>query len=171
MLAAATLAFALIVQSIRLWWRTGAAARRVRVHAERAAVGEVDGARLLERLGYAIEGRQAVQRWSLLVDGESVPVTVRADYVVLRGGRRFVAEVKTGSVATAAHHVATRRQLLEYRHAFDVDGILLVDPEESRVSEISFPSQDEDSGSLWPVRLAWLIVGLAVGLLAAALSR
>ena len=44
-------------------------------------------------------------------------------------GQRFVAEVKTGERAIDPTHPATRRQLMEYLHVFEVDGVLLVDRE------------------------------------------
>jgi hypothetical protein len=106
----------------------------------------------------------------MVVDGESVPVTVRADYLVVRAGRRYVAEVKTGSTAPSAHHVATRRQLLEYRHAFEVDGVLLVDPEEDSVSEVSFPGGPAAQSPSRLLRLRWILVGAAVGIIATVLS-
>ena len=39
----------------------------------------------------------------------------------------FIADAKTGKSASV-EHAATRRQLLEYREAFAVDGVLLVGP-------------------------------------------
>ena len=99
---------------------------------------EDDAARLLERLGYEVLGRQVRTSFDLAVDGQRVPVELRADYVVALGERRFVAEVKSGRRAPRIETATTRRQLLEYRMAFDVDGVLLVDGETSRVSEIVF---------------------------------
>jgi hypothetical protein len=65
--------------------------------------------------------------WTLVVDGRPVEVRCRADLLVTRRGRRFVAEVKSGAHhgdPTAPH---TRRQLLEYQRAFAVDGFIVVD--------------------------------------------
>ena len=67
------------------------------------------------------------------------PIVVRADLLVSRGARRFVAEVKTGARAPRIETAATRRQLLEYAVAYDVDGVLLVDMEEHTISEVEFP--------------------------------
>ena len=72
-------------------------------------------------------------------DGEEVEVAVRADLWVGRGSRRFVAEVKTGSMAPDPTRSATRRQLLEYLLVFEPDGLLLVDVEEGLIHEIDFP--------------------------------
>jgi hypothetical protein len=139
LLCAAVALASLVVQSVRLWWLRGAPRRRMRAAAARGAAGEVRAEALLERLGYGITARQASERWVIAVDGEDVAVTVRADYLVTRGGRRFVAEVKTGESAPRAEHPPTRRQLLEYRHAFAVDGVLLVHAEAGRVQEVEFP--------------------------------
>lgn len=160
-LAAAAIA-ALGVQSLRLWWVRARPRRRLRAAAVRGAAGEERAASLLERHGYAIEQRQSSQAWSVLVDGEELPVTVRADYLVTRRGRRYVAEVKTGEAAPRADHPPTRRQLLEYRHAFDVDGILLVQAEAGRIQEVAFPAAfaaRPPARSPW----TWLVLGFLVG--------
>ena len=54
-------------------------------------------------------------------------------------GEIFVAEVKTGDEAPRMSTAATRRQLLEYHVAFDVDGVLLVCPELGTIQRIEFP--------------------------------
>lgn len=108
-------------------WR-GRVARRAEEEAERA----------LERLGYVVEARQVHQTFDLWIDGAPVEVWCRADLLVRRRRRRYVAEVKTGRVADPTHP-DTRRQLLEYQLAFGVDGVLLVDMAERRVLEVGFP--------------------------------
>jgi Holliday junction resolvase-like predicted endonuclease len=101
--------------------------------------GERRAERVLRRAGFAVVERQVAGRLSLSIDGERVEVTNRADLIVRRGRRTYVAEVKTGAIAPDPTHPATRRQLLEYRLAFDVDGVLLVDMEREAVHEIGFP--------------------------------
>ena len=96
-------------------------------------------ASLLERRGYRVVGRQVEGSYLLDVDGAKAEVRVRADYVVEAGDRRYVAEVKSGRLAPRLDTAATRRQLLEYRVAFDVDGVLLVDGEAGRVHAVAFP--------------------------------
>src|SRR6478609_11447517 len=108
------------------------------VQTARASAGEVLAEKLLAKAGYRIDARQATQRWAVRVDGEAAEVTLRADFVVSRRGRRYVAEVKTGQDAPEIAAPATRRQLLEYRCAFGVDGVLLVDAEARKVHEIGF---------------------------------
>lgn len=122
------------------WWasarRAGVASRRRNRRAQR---GEADAEALLEAAGYTVLERQ-VGAWTVMVvDGEEVEVSVRADLWVGRGSRRYVAEVKTGRAAPDPTLPATRRQLLEYQLVFRPDGLLLVDVEAGEVHEVSFP--------------------------------
>ncbi|HEX8950487.1 MAG TPA: hypothetical protein VF945_01515 [Polyangia bacterium] len=127
-----------LVQTARLWWRGAELRWRLRDQSERAAAGEARAEKLLAKAGYRVEARQVTRRWNVHVDGAPHEVTLRADFVVTRRGRRFVAEVKTGQDAPEIAAPATRRQLLEYRCAFGVDGVLLVDAEARRVHAVDF---------------------------------
>lgn len=111
--------------------------RRVREHARVGRRAEGEGYRLLERRGFSVVERQALAEVVVELDGEAQTFTVRADALVEREGRRFVAEIKGGESATITSR-ATRRQLLEYAYAFGVDEVLLVDPGEGRVSRVRF---------------------------------
>ena len=73
----------------------------------------------------------------LVVDGLRSQHPLRVDYIVTRRGKRYVAEVKTGALAPSLDHAPTRRQIVEYCAAFDVDGALLVEPEANRVRAIT----------------------------------
>jgi len=117
-------------------WQAGVAARR---RGARAVQGEREAEHLLGRLGYAVVARQVSLEWAIACDGEDHPVDLRADLLVERDGRRYVAEVKTGISAPLLTNAATRRQLLEYCVAYQVDAALLVDVEAERVREVSFP--------------------------------
>ncbi len=134
-IVAGALAFAWLVAIVRARLRRWARTRRVR----RAVRGETDAERLLEGAGYAIEERQPGLEWSVACDGVMVPISLRADLVVTRDGRRYVAEVKTGERAPRIETAATRRQLLEYAVAYEVDGALLVDMEARTVTRVEFP--------------------------------
>jgi Holliday junction resolvase-like predicted endonuclease len=161
---AALAAAVALVQTLRLWWR----GRRARRRMARAAAGEARAEALLERRGYTVVGRQVQHRSRLFVDGEAVPFELRADLVVARGGRRYVAEVKTGREAPRPTHPATRRQLLEYRAVLDVDGALLVDAEAERVYEVAFPAGASPRRGWAP--FVWVAVGGAIGALLARLA-
>lgn len=82
-----------------------------------------------------------------------------------RRGRIYVVEVKTGKVAPNPETRATRRQLLEYAHAFDTDGVLLADMESRKLMAIEFPSirRRRASSRRWStLAMGWLLGVLSV---------
>lgn len=131
LVAATTL---ILARAIGRTWRSIRASLRLR----RAGRGESKAEKILKRKGYRIEDRQVRTTFTFYVDGRPRSVKLRADLLVRRRGRRYVAEVKTGTHAPRPDHRATRRQLLEYWVAFDVDGLLLVDGDRGTVREIAF---------------------------------
>jgi hypothetical protein len=131
---AAVFATFALVAAIRSWLR---GVRRRRRFA-RAAAGEREAIGLLEAHGFVIEGAQVAGSYELAVDGAPLTAAVRADYVVRAGSLRYVAEVKTGRVAPSLATATTRRQLLEYQHAFGVAGVLLVDADARTVQRVDF---------------------------------
>jgi hypothetical protein len=137
--------------------------RRQRARTERAQRGEREAEGLLEGAGFRVIGRQVQGAYRLWAGGEERSIGVRADYVVEAGGRRLVAEVKTGVWAVEIGNAATRRQLLEYRVAFDVEGVLLVDAEAGRVDEVRFPLPGRAAGGRGPGGLIWLLAGVVLG--------
>lgn len=114
--------------------RSELAKRRARhaVAAERRALP------LLAAAGYEVEEIQPRRTFGFHVDGAREEVELRADLLVRRGCERLVADVKTGNVAPKISHAPTRRQLLEYRVAYEVDGVLLIDMVERRIHRIDF---------------------------------
>lgn len=163
MLVSALIAW-FVLHLVQHWRR----ARRVR-RAARASRAERAAASVLEAHGYAIIGRQVRQRWSLLADGQELSFHLVADYLVESGGARWVAEVKTGERALDLRYGPTRRQMLEYRQAFGVEGVLLVDAEAESVRSVQFREPPRLGGSAWPrsalQQLVWLGVGLVLGVL------
>lgn len=143
--------------------------RRLTTQMARAQRGERAAEALLEAAGWSVVGQQVQGSYELWVGGRARAIGVRADYMVEAGGRRFVAEVKTGRRAVDVGHPATRRQLLEYRVAFEVEGVLLVDAEAGTVDEVRFPwpgaggPAASGGGRRGPDGLFWLLAGLAAG--------
>lgn len=154
-----------LVQSARLAWQGFWRRRSIIIRRERGAAGEVRAENLLRDCGFGILGRQVAVSYAVHIDGEPVSIDLRADYLVSYGDKRYVAEVKTGRAAPRIDTSATRRQLLEYRIAFDVDGVLLVDAEAERVHAVEFPLGLSEAPR--PSRLAWLLSGLVFGLVLA----
>ena len=167
----AALFAALVLCAAAIWlafrvqrWLTRRRRQRRSARAQRA---ERDAAGLLEARGFEVLGHQVRQAWALTVDGRDLQLSLVADYIVERDGQRWVAEVKTGERSLDLHHGPTRRQLLEYRHAFGVEGVLLVDAEGQTLRDVRF------QGTLASRRtrgvrmfLAGVVVGLALALAA-----
>jgi Holliday junction resolvase len=124
-----------LVQTLRLAWRRFAFRARIR----RGARGEREAEELLVAHGYEVRDRQARAFLDYAIDGAPCRVEVRADYLVARDGRLWIAEVKTGREAPQLTTPSTRRQLLEYAHAFGGAGVLLVDADRRRVARVALP--------------------------------
>lgn len=94
---------------------------------------------ILRRAGYAIDAVQPSVQTEVVVDGELQTFLLRADVLVSRRGRTALVEVKAGGSVASVQHAQTRRQLLEYACAFDVDELLLVDGVSGAIQTIEFP--------------------------------
>jgi hypothetical protein len=164
LVVATALLAVLAYRAVTRRWRSWRARRRMR----RAADGEARAATLLRRRGFELEGAQVPGSFVLHVDGVPHTVRLRADLIVQRRGRRYVAEVKTGAVAPRPDHRATRRQLLEYGMAYDADGVLLVDAERGAVHEVRFPGFPSRRSRRWRAVLWALVVGALAGATATA---
>lgn len=157
-----------LAQTVRLTW-SRASGRRLAARARRlGAEGERRAEELLRAAGYRVVERQVHAVYAIHVDGSPAEAHVRADFLVERRGRRFVADAKRGPEASRATSPATRRQLLEYRHAYAVDGVLLVDAERGRVHAIELTSSRGTplgTSSLAASSRAalWLLLGAALG--------
>ncbi len=163
-------AIALRLQRWRLGWR-------LQRRAARGRLGETRAVGLLEAHGYQVLEEQVTGNTGLWVDGTWQPVKVRADLMASRNGKRFVVEVKTGQQAPDPTASATRRQLLEYHHVFEADGLLLADMEREQLRVIAFgPGPGEvhrrgPRGSGWRVIGFVFLSGLVCGLLLASIFR
>lgn len=161
-LVAVGLVLALVATRLRAAWRS----RRARRRLARARAGERSAPALLARHGYELVGEQVPGTLVLRVDGAESLHALRADFLVARDGRRWVAEVKTGARAPSLEHAPTRRQIVEYCAAFDVEGALLVDPESDRIYEIGVPFA-RSRPSRWP----WVLVALGAAALVLLTTR
>ncbi len=143
-----------------LRWRLGAAARNAARARSKGAAGEAVARKLLRAHGFRVLREQVHAKAEVFVDGESVQQPLRADFLVARGRRRYIADAKSGAKATSLRHAPTRRQLLEYQHSYDVDGVLLIDTERSRIHHVRFVRRTNGfRHGLW--------LGLLLGLFAA----
>jgi hypothetical protein len=97
--------------------------------------------RLLRRAGYRVERLEATATVQVLVDGHREEYGIRADAIVRRRRRTYVAEIKAGPESATLANRFTRRQLLEYSRAFEeADGLLLVDAHRGRIHRVEFPA-------------------------------
>jgi hypothetical protein len=96
--------------------------------------------KLLRRYGFEILDEEVTAPGMVQVDSRLEEYTVRADALVRRKRRTYVAEFKGGPTSSSIHTVATRRQLLEYSCVFGTDGVLLVDAHAGRIHYIRFVS-------------------------------
>lgn len=174
---AAALVVVLLAHAAWARWRLGAGARASRRRNERALRGQLEAEALCERMGYRVVAVQPEFSWPVRVDGEPRRVVLRPDLLVERGGRTYVADVKTGAQAPDPLNSSTRRQLLEYLIACDVDGAFVVDMETRRMHSVGFefPSGNTHAPGRRPgawstsalaavgLGLAGLLVGAAIG--------
>ena len=150
-------AFALLVARAR--WRTFILARRFRIGRE----AESDALVLAKKRGYRILGCQVERTFVVVAGTERREVTVRADMMVEKRGRRYVAEVKSGKTAPDPTSRATRRQLFEYAHVFEADGLLLFDMTAGRIREVRFEGLARTAPrAAWP----WVVLGAVLGVAA-----
>jgi hypothetical protein len=146
------------------WLRRFAVRRRQQL----ALQGERDGARLLAAQGFRVLEAQVAHQYVYECDGKPHEVRLRADYLVERDGRRYLAEVKTGRQAPSLTSAATRRQLLEYAHAYQVDGVLLVNMNAGAIRRVAFAQAAGRSRTPRPWQLALCV---ALGALLAVLVQ
>lgn len=152
------------ILGVQLWVERRRPRWRLARHRRQGSFGEKLAEGLLTGSGYRIEGRQVPARYTLRVDGEPWEVSLRADFVVRRGARRFVAEAKSGELAGRLDTAATRRQIVEYCLAFDVDGVLLVDTHRRRISlvQLEHPTGHGSLGRLLVPAVVLVLLGLAL---------
>jgi len=158
-LVAAIAVLVAVVQATAVWLGRFRRRRRMTLRFERAAAGEERAPERLAEHGYRVLGAQVVAEHQVQVDDRVVVIALRADYLVEKRGARYVVEVKTGALAPRIETSATRRQMLEYRVAFDVDGVVLVDAESGGVHEVTFPSLARFA-SAHPSRVGWRVAAV-----------
>ena len=137
------LSFLLIISSIilfiwlgwkiRLWWKNFL----FMLLRKRGKKGEQNSIMLLEKNGYRIIEEQMKLNGYFFVDDALSKFDLRPDLLVEKDGVKYIAEVKTGDVASPFNR-NTRRQLHEYSFYSNNDIILLVDPIKKSIKKISF---------------------------------
>ena len=160
----------LVLWRARGSWRAGGHERAIKRRQRIAEQAEHDAAGVLRARGYHIIDDQVEHSWTVWLDGQAHTIDLRADYLVSRGPRRYIAEVKSGRSAPSISTAATRRQLLEYRVAYPVDGILLVDMEAVEIHVVDFGEQVQARQPARWRALGHVLVGALLGAAALALA-
>lgn len=106
---------------------------------------EKQGRDFLIKEGFRIEHEQYLAHHHFYVDKQKVSIGVIPDYIVSKGGKTYIVDVKSGTSAISLKDKSTRRQLLEYDHAIPNDGIYLLDMENKKLKLVSFPSWRQDT--------------------------
>lgn len=137
--------------------------RAFRRSMQRARTLEKRALHFLEEQGFRCVETQVEKEAFFYLDGRKVPFRVRVDYLLERGGKRYVAEVKTGKQVETPEHPSVRRQLLEYALLFAPYSVLFVDGERKSVHEVSFPWRISPSKALGWMWVALFLGGFLVG--------
>ncbi len=93
--------------------------------------------KLLKKNGYKIESFQTTAKGKLSQDDETINFFIRADLIVSKDKKKFIAEVKAGKAASI-EEINTRRQLLEYSKVFNNKNLILIDTEKNKIKKIEF---------------------------------
>lgn len=69
---------------------------------------------------------------------EEISIDLKVDYLVKKGKKTFLVEVKSGESAPSIYNKDTRRQLIEYALVNPFDGIFLLDMQEKALHPVKF---------------------------------
>ena len=128
-------------------------------------IAEEEAEDLLKEHGFKIIDRQRRADMVTFVNGKPNLSFVKADYIVEKKGKYYVAEVKKGEIVSNPTEPATRRQLLEYKFAYQPDGLILVDMLERRLQFIDFYLPEKGEDKYIKIILGVMIAGIVFGLL------
>ena len=101
--------------------------------------GEHIAKKFLKRHGFTIISEQASEVSKIIIDGKEYKYEVRVDFLVKKGKKTGIVEVKTGKIAANPLFMQTRRQLFEYYHIFKVDILYFFNADKRELLEITFP--------------------------------
>lgn len=153
-LVGSSIGTAIVAIQVFLFWQR----RRFRKIIFHARQMERKSAQFLERQGYRVVGEQVEKYAAIEIDGRKIPYTVRADYLLKKRGKTYIAEVKTGNQAVSCLQPHTRRQLLEYYLVYQPQAVLFVDGEEGKIEKVVFPYENKNS---W--RWVWTLILFLLG--------
>lgn len=126
---------------------------------------EADAEGLLKRNGYKIIKKQKTAPLVLFVDGKSHLITVAADYIVEKSGKKFVVKVLAETDVDFTDPMVLRK-LLELKIIFKSYQLLFLDLHAGIIRDIKFEFPKEETEILFTVFIAMLIILVIVGIIA-----
>lgn len=132
--------------------------RSLKKISERAKLGESEAMKLLQQEGYHIIEEQARMPVKMMIGKERYESFIKADFIVEKNHKRYLAEVKTGKQANP-RLPNVRRQLFEYQNLFETDGILFIDMNKYDIIEVSFTVPETMKGEY-----KYFLTGVFVGI-------
>jgi len=163
---------------IILWIIIGAAATivflrylkrsKIKKRIFKAKKSELKAVELLKKKGFEIIELQKQSHYTLSIDDKPYKAAVKADMIVKKGNKTYVAEVKSGESSPSPRFIDTRRQLLEYYLVYRPSGLLLVDMEKERIRKVEYSILNPGVNSFvtnlgWPALI--FFVGFVIGFL------
>ena len=153
----------IIVAVAIIWIKEWGKKRKIVKKMRRGVVLEKEAVSVLKKSGYKILADQKVERYFIYVDGERRDVEIRPDYIVKKGLKKYVAEVKSGKTASRIATKETRRQIMEYYYMIKCDGVLLVNMESRKIEKIEFVDKRRGKTLFWGVVILVLNLLFLVG--------
>ena len=123
---------------------------------ERGSRLENEAKKYLINLGYSIVYEQHTCYHKYKVNGAKKTSKLVLDYVVSKGGKQYIVEVKSGKSAISVNNKDSRRQLLEYDFVIENDGVFLLDMEHKNMQLVEFFPKTKQ------LRNNYLIVGIII---------
>jgi len=90
---------------------------------------------ILERAGYRVIDAQLKERVITTIDNTAHSSMIKADFLVRKGFKKYIVEVKTGNQAQITLP-NVRRQMLEYYLVYQPSGLLFLDMEREKIKVI-----------------------------------
>lgn len=151
-----------IIKFLRRW--------NLRKRIQKAKKSEYKAIEFMENQGYQVIDLQKECAYTLFIDDKPHRVTVKADMIVKKGSKTYVAEVKTGEKVTSPKYTDTRRQLLEYYMVYRPNGLILVDMERQKLRTVEYSILRYDK-VVYIDRLIWFSILLVIGFIVGFLTR
>jgi Holliday junction resolvase-like predicted endonuclease len=140
---------------------------RLRRRLKRGVQGEGTARAFLKKHGFTILAEQVELTSHMWIDGQKTTYSVRADFLVKKGSRKGIVEVKTGTKAIDPVYAQTRRQIFEYARLYEVDDVFLFDAENEVLKNIQFTGSSIKPHFSFFLWIFGFIAGFVIALLLA----